>query len=166
MLLALQACDRSPSLDGGADVAPQPSAWVRDGDGRSAHVVLTNEAVDELSDSIEEAQKSAPQAQQQFATALPHERLRFLVLWMAPTADGSREFVWVRPVTWSPFRIEGELLSQPTAPLEAGSTAGDSISFPIEQLADWIIFESSRPGQPAQGAATLSEIEKRVGTPR
>jgi uncharacterized protein YegJ (DUF2314 family) len=161
--LALPACDQSPSSNRDAELPHQGSAWVRDS--VSAHVVLSQQAIEELSTSIEEAQRTAEAAREQFASALPHERLRFVVLWMAPTMEGSREFVWVRPLSWSPFRIEGELQSEPTMPLESSGTRGAVVSFPIEELADWVIFDPDRPGYAVKGAVTIQAIEQRLGAP-
>ena len=163
-VIALQACEPPAAPSPGiADAAP--SAWVHTPGESTARVVLNADALEELAPLIAQAQKTAPAAREQFNDSLPHEQLNFLVLWQTRTTDGSREFVWVRPVSWSPFRIEGDLLSEPTATLESGGLPGELVSFPVEELADWVILDANIPGRAAKGAATLSAIEQRVGTP-
>lgn len=160
----LGACERtSPGDDAPSNGTAVTNAWERDS--VSSHIVLTKDAANELSASIEAAQASANQARQQFLDAMPHDRLRFAVLWMSPTVDGAREFVWVRPLEWSPFRIEGVMLSEPTAALESGTVKGELASFAIEELADWVILDAKRPGHAVEGATTLRELEQRIGTP-
>jgi len=164
VLSTLQACDQSDhDISKQTSTAQQSSAWVRDE--VSSHAVLTSDAVNALAESIEEAQRTAHEAREQFNKALPHERVRYALQWMARTVDGSREFVWVRPVEWSPFRIEGVLLSQPTGELEVGAVPGELVSFPIEELADWVILDDNHPGTAVKGATTLNAIEQRIGTP-
>lgn len=165
VLMLLCACDRMPTSDAANrdPGAPADSLWVRDHD--SAHVTLSKQQMAEFSDSISAAQKSAQAAQQQFSAAIPAEQVRYAILWMAATADGAREFVWVRPVKWSPFRVEGVLLSEPVHELECGRLAGELVSFPVEDLADWVILDTTQAGKVDQGAATIRAIEQRIGAP-
>lgn len=162
----LCACDQQPNTTSNADAEPHDSAWVRDGDGLSTHVTLSNDEVAGFADAIAKTQASAKEAQAQFVKEIPADQTRYAILWMAATTEGSREFVWVRPVSWSLFRIEGVLLSEPTQPLECGRSTGEFVSFPVEDLADWAILDPKNPGQALQGAATLQAIEQQVGTPR
>lgn len=163
LLYACDAGDTDAAHDSGQRT--RTSLWVPDAGGLSSHVVMPADEVDELADLMKEAQRTAAAAQAEFVASLPHERLQYLVLWMATTADGSCELVWVRPVSWSPFRIEGELKSEPTNTLESGAAAGDMVSFPIEELADWLVRDPAQANRIVKGASTLKAIEQRVGSP-
>jgi uncharacterized protein YegJ (DUF2314 family) len=82
-----------------------------------------------------------------------------------PIDHGSVEHVWVQPITWSAFRIEGTLLSNPTAALEAGRRVGETVSFPIDEVSDWIHFASEDPGSAFEGGYTVRVLEERFGKP-
>ena len=79
------------------------------------------------------------------------------------------EHVWVKPiVTWSKFRIEGRLANQPVAELACDKTLGQPVSFPIEELSDWVhlIESSGEEEEPTrEGGFTVKLIEQRYGEP-
>jgi hypothetical protein len=85
-----------------------------------------------------------------------------------PTADSLIEHVWVQPINWSPFRIEGVLLSQPLRPLDCGRNAGELVSFPADQLADWLHYAAdpaTNPNAPFEGGFTVKALEQAYGKP-
>ncbi len=77
----------------------------------------------------------------------------------------------MRPLHWSAFRIEGVLASTPANQLTSGKTLGDLVSFPIEELSDWIRYSSDAPlaggefDRPYEGGFTVKLLEKRHGKP-
>jgi hypothetical protein len=85
-----------------------------------------------------------------------------------PTADSLTEHVWVQPINWSPFRVEGVLLSKPLRPLECGRSAGELVSFPIDELADWLHYAAdpaTNPDAPFEGGFTVKTLEQTYGRP-
>ena len=96
------------------------------------------------------------------------QRERWAVKWAARTIDGAVEHVWVRPATWSAFRIEGVLASRPMSELECAKAAGELVSFPIEELSDWRYDTGRRDGQGRpiiEGDFTAAVLEARFGQP-
>jgi hypothetical protein len=78
------------------------------------------------------------------------------------------EHVWVQPINWSPFRIEGVLLSEPVHALDSGRTTGEIVSFPIDELSDWIHFAAdpaTNPDAPFEGGYTVTVLEEEYGRP-
>ena len=73
------------------------------------------------------------------------------------------EHVWVRPLEWSPFRIEGVLLSAPRA--DIGALQGDLVSFPIEELSDWVHMIDVNGAAGRDGGFTLEVLERHFGAP-
>lgn len=134
-----------------------------------------------LKRATEEAQRTLPDARMRWVVASPSRRLLWAVKWAsprnvnapgelsanreAPADHGSVEHVWVQPVTWSAFRIEGTLLSNPTAPLEAGKTRGETVSFPIDEVSDWIHFAGEESDAAFEGGFTVRVLEERYGKP-
>lgn len=145
----------------------KPSAWhVENG---SAVIAVDEEHKDELLAAIREAQSTAEQARSRFNAASAEDRKRWWVKWAASKVDDEIEHVWVQPLVWSPFRIEGVLLSKPTGELACGKSDGDLVSFPVEELTDWIHFtgESAHPSlrEPHEGGFTLQALESTFGPP-
>jgi hypothetical protein len=141
---------------------------------------------------MEQARKTAEQARQRWLYTSSDDRPRWAVKWAAPLAGkptrsvrgtggatgddaegGNVEHVWVSPVHWSPFRIEGVLASTPVNDLACGKTLGDLVSFPIEELSDWIHFGTatasaagSDPNAPHEGGFTVQLLMEEYGTPK
>jgi hypothetical protein len=167
-------------------------AWQRLHD--SAVVAVDDPAIQrELKDATAEAHRTLPDARQRWSIAKPAERAVWAVKWAAPLAPrvaeaqdlsaGSSppakeedtvaaslpvEHVWVQPVNWSQFRIEGVLLATPAGALECGRSAGEIVSFPIDELSDWIHFASDPSAQSVptfEGGYTVSVLEKHFGKP-
>lgn len=165
----------APAID-----EPKPVLWKHLQD--STVVAIKDATVEQsLKTATEEAQRTLPDARMRWVVASPSQRLLWAVKWAAPRSEstasevsvnrealadhGSVEHVWVQPVTWSAFRIEGTLLSNPTAPLEAGKTRGEAVSFPIDEVSDWIHFAGEEPGAAFEGGFTVRVLEERYGKP-
>ena len=143
-------------------VTPAVSAWHASDE--SAQVAV---AADDphLAAAIGRARSTAGQARDRWRAADAHDRARWAVKWAAPTADGGVEHVWVRPVVWTRFRIEGRLANPPTEPLESGRLAGELVSFPAEQLSDWVHLVEGPGDGPREGGFTMDLLEQRYGPP-
>jgi len=164
LLTTASSCDQHSTPQTSDAIHRTDTPWIQDS--VSAYASLTDADVADLETVIAEAQATAASARERFNEADPVERLSYIVLWNAPTGEGSLELVWVRPVRWSQFRIEGVLLSEPRQPLHSGRAAGELVSFPVDDLADWAILDVKRPGHTIEGAATLHAIEQRIGARR
>jgi len=71
-------------------------------------------------------------------------------------------------LNWSPFRVEGILATTPITELECGKIAGDLVSFPIEELTDWMRDTGRKDanGEPVvEGGYTTKALAKRFGNP-
>jgi uncharacterized protein YegJ (DUF2314 family) len=164
---------RDPAADRQAarpDQHAKPSLW-RNEDGATVIGVEAEAEDRELLAAIAEARRTAPEARKRWEIAAAEDRARWSIKWAAPTIDQGIEHVWVRPVNWSPFRIEGVLLSSPIHELGCGKTKGEIVSFPIEELSDWVHLtgESSTPGTPprnTEGGFSEKVLEKRFGKPK
>jgi hypothetical protein len=148
-------------------------------------------AVDDraLNDAMAAAQRTAEEARQRWQYTAESKRSGWAVKWAAPLVirsslrpqppqneptinaragrfehvDAHAEHVWVNPVRWSPFRIEGVLASKPVGELECGRTLGELVSFPIEELSDWVHFytvpaANAAPSAPHEGGFTLDVL--------
>jgi len=198
VLIAPAGCDRQPpadSADGNRSdksgaAASQPMAWQRIHD---AEVVAVDDALAQqaLESATAEARRSLDDARQRWTVANAAERHLWAIKWAAPrapaaaqgggdaaaaanAADGASagepqvEHVWVQPINWSPFRIEGRLLSPPAAALESGRTQGEIVSFPVDEVSDWIHFSEDPAVNPAatfEGGYTVKVLEQRYGRP-
>ncbi len=145
----------------------KPSPWqIIDG---SAQIALANETEDaELADAIAKAQASADEARKHWQSATNDERYQWAIKWAAPTIDGEVEHIWIKPITnWSKFRIEGKLANQPLAELACDKTLGQAVSFPIEELSDWVQIISGTNDDEAlqKGGFTIKLLEQRFGEP-
>ena len=158
---ALVGCIDDPPPPRGDDVAtapPAPPALWSEVDG-SQQVVLTPDAEDEaLRAAIERARDTAEDARRRWLATPPDERGEWAVKWCAPTDDGGIEYVWVEPMTWSPFRIEGRLASPPRRALACGRALDEIVGFPVEELVDWM-----REGAEREGGFTVEVLEQRYG---
>jgi uncharacterized protein YegJ (DUF2314 family) len=115
----------------------------------SPQVALPADAEDEaLATATARAQATAEAARVRWRDATPEARRGWAIRWAAPTADGRIEYVWVEPINWSRHRIEGRLANPPQRELTCGKRLDDLVSFPIEQLADWV----APPAGPIAGA--------------
>ena len=118
----------------------------------------------ELQEAIDAARSTSEGARNRWAEAT--DRDSWLIKWEAPLVDGGIEYLWVRPEIWTPHRIEGVLANAPQHQLEFDAAAGDRVSFPAEQLADWIHFlpDGSGDGE-FEGGTTHRLILERHGPP-
>lgn len=145
-----------------------PSPWqISDG---AARIALASEIDDqELADAIAKAQSTANEARKRWQDANENQRSQWAIKWASPTADGKIEHIWIKPIlTWSKFRIEGKLANPPTVELACDKSLGQAVSFPIEELSDWVqmIEGAGEESQPTQtGGFTMKLLEQRYGEP-
>ncbi len=107
-----------------------------------------------LADAIDRARKTLHEARTRWTQADETDRLRWAVKWVAPLDNGEVEYVWVHPTHWSPFRVEGVLLNEPVHALLIGASSGDAVSFPDEEICDWIHLPRPGTNAPAEGGFT------------
>lgn len=175
-------CEPPPSDSAnGTTTAPsqtdsQPVLW-RQVQGATVVAVRDPAVERQLELATGEARRTLDDARQRWSVAKPHERALWAVKWAAPLAphagdqdqappvagDESVEHIWVRPLTWSAFRIEGTLLSAPTRALESGRTSGEIVGFPIDEVSDWIHFASPQADAAFEGGFTVRVLEERYG---
>jgi uncharacterized protein YegJ (DUF2314 family) len=166
-------CDRSDIGMGETTSAKtqKASAWHSVGEADSV-VAIDNEATQaELDAAIAMARQTMEDARLRFNADAPEDRSRWLINWAAQVvADDAAaelqavEHVWVMPLNWSPFRVEGVLMSQPVRDLACGKTRDELVSFPIEELADWrCTCPDVQPGD-AQGGFTIAALKSRYGS--
>jgi uncharacterized protein YegJ (DUF2314 family) len=172
--LVLTGCDgqdRSASSDSaGAQTDRPPSPWsFREG----AAIVSVSEDQDDpnLVAAIAKARATSAEARQNWLKADETQRQNWYIKWAAPTADQSVEHVWVQPINWSQFRVEGRLVNAPVRELIDGKAEGDVVSFPIEELSDWIHAANATSGAidfnaPYEGGYTVKLLQQKFGSPR
>lgn len=209
--LPFAGCDRqdkpvTPAAAPGTSAAP--SLWqVQDRATIVAVPVHADQPADielatALTAATQEARQTAETARQRWQAASETDRPNWSIKWAAPLARGESakqkaqspasdvrglepaeavEQVWVQPVTWSAFRIEGVLASKPVSELACGKAFGELVSFPIDELTDWLhilptpaagsdIAPGPNATQPAiaqarEGGYTIKALESRYGKP-
>ena len=156
----------------------QPALW-RQVQGATV-VAVSDPAVErQLERATGEARRTLDDARQRWSVATPEQRMLWGVKWAAPLAEAagdqnqaspppaagseSVEHIWIRPLTWSAFRIEGVLLSTPTRALDCGRTASEIVSFPIDEVSDWIHFASQQADTAFEGGFTVRVLQERYG---
>ena len=145
--------ERRPTRTGPPATAPS-SRWVEFGEAR-----VTTAGESELAAAMTEARATADDARLNWTVAEDRGTDRWAIKWAAPTAEGGVEHVWVTPLSWSPFRIEGLLANTPVAELECGRTTGEAVSFPIEAMSDWVHFLTDTDSGPREGGFTVDALE-------
>src|SRR5262245_39893069 len=177
-------CDRGDARNGQPDrLAPAhaASSWLKAD--HSAFVAVDDALIQQdLREASEQARATAAEAHARWAVASAEDRGRWAIKWAAPAASSASadrapavEHVWVVPLTWSAFRIEGVLSSGPINELAGGHRQGDLVSFPIEEMSDWIHFTdgevsssgpaSTDPHGAVEGGFTIKVLEARFGRP-
>ncbi len=186
--LILCACeppapDPLPSSSASTPEIRKPVLWQRVKD---ATVIAVDDAEVEsqVAAASAEAHRTRDDARQRWSMAKPEERALWAVKWAAPlapsgsdgatpagsqqpTANSRIEHIWVQPINWSPFRIEGVLLSEPVHALDCGRSVGEVVSFPIDELSDWLHFASdpaTNPDTPFEGGFTVKVLEEKYGS--
>jgi uncharacterized protein YegJ (DUF2314 family) len=167
-LLAVSACEEhgpAPSSSGSAAAAPvEPSLW-HQLDDRYLVAVPDDETDEALDAAIDEARRTAAEARETWQITPPDRRDWWAIKWAAPTTADTVEQVWVQPLHWSAFRIEGRLVSEPRAALVCGRAGGELVSFPVEELTDWIHLTTGDWNGPREGGFTVAVLEERYGRP-
>ncbi|MHC4210936.1 MAG: DUF2314 domain-containing protein [Planctomycetota bacterium] len=163
----LAACEQQeppPALEPPpVTTADAGSSWrTLDGSDGAAVAAEANDPI--LAEAIDRARATAEQARRRWQ-ADPAGGDTWSIKWAAPTAGGGVEHVWVRPLSWSRFRIEGRLASPPQARLLCGRKAGELVSFPAEELSDWLhLLDGTTDGR-REGGFTIDLLEQRHGRP-
>ncbi len=164
-MLAVPGCEQQETA---SQTLPPMTAETARSDWRwdesSARIAVASED-SELAAAIERARSSALDARRRWVAAAAQDRVNWAVKWAAPTTAGSVEHVWVEPLAWSRFRIEGRLLSPPQSPLECGRTRGELVSFAAEELSDWVYLAEGRIDGRLDGGFTIKLLEDRHGRP-
>jgi hypothetical protein len=172
--------------------ARKPMLWQRIHD---ATVVAVDENDADLQRRLaaatQQARNTLEDARRRWSIAKPAEQALWAVKWAAPLAPPTSSFpnppaiprgnvpahaqsgepasavehVWVRPINWSPFRIEGILLSQPLGTLDCGRGASEIVSLPSEEVSDWVHFASTADDAAFEGGFTLIVLEDGFGRP-
>jgi uncharacterized protein YegJ (DUF2314 family) len=166
-VLAAAACEKQeppPPLEPPAATAVDASSAWRTLDGSAGTAVAVEADDPKLAEAIERARASAEQARRRWG-ADPAGGGTWAVKWAAPTVGGGVEHVWVRPVSWSRFRIEGRLASPPQAELLCGRKAGELVSFPADELSDWLHLADGTADGRREGGFTIDLLEQRHGRP-
>ncbi|MHC4415898.1 MAG: DUF2314 domain-containing protein [Planctomycetota bacterium] len=134
----------------------------------SAQIALSSESDDpELAAAIARARATVEDARRRWlATPAGGDRGGWAVKWAAPAVDGPVEHVWVRPESWTGFRIEGRLASPPHHELLCGRVQGERVGFPVEELTDWVhLIDGAIDGR-REGGFTIDLLEERLGPPK
>ncbi len=145
--------------------ASTPSPWqIANG---SAQVAVAQEADDpELAQAITEARNTVDQARERWLNSTVESRSQWTVKWAAPNVAGGVEHVWIKPILyWSTFRIEGLLASPPQTELASGKGFGEPVSFPVQELSDWVYLIDGRIDGEHEGGFTVKLLEQRYGQP-
>ena len=116
-----------------------------------------------MATAIAKARQTAAEAQMFWEATDDNDKRQWLIKWAAP-ANGSVEYLWVLPVTWSPFRVEGILATMPVQS-SIDFEVGDMVSFPIEELVDWVHRLEGTMDGPRRGGFTVDVIEEFLGAP-
>jgi uncharacterized protein YegJ (DUF2314 family) len=166
-VLAAASCERGePTGSPQPPASPVPGAggaWrMLDGPGEAAVAAAADDP--QMEAAIERARATVEKARLQWQ-ADPGGRDAWAVKWAAPTVGGGVEHVWVRPLSWTRFRIEGRLASQPQTPLICGRVAGELVGFPAEQLSDWLHLLGGTVDGPREGGFTIDVLEQQHGAP-
>jgi uncharacterized protein YegJ (DUF2314 family) len=138
------------------------SAW-KSIDDSSQVAVPIDESSEAMQRAIARARETAESAMRRWREATDDDRPYWAIKWAAPTADGEVEYLWVTPLHWSPFRVEGRLANPPQRELRDGARLGDMVSFPAEQLVDWVHFNEQRLDGPREGGFSIDVLEERFG---
>jgi len=164
VLVVLAACEQHDGVPARPAAAPGPdgSAW-RMVDGSATTAAGAADA--ELATAIARARSTADDARRRWSAEPAADRAGWAVKWAAPTTEGQVEHVWIRPTAWSRHRIEGWLASPPQSPLACGRVVGELVSFPAEELSDWVQFTDGPVEGPRQGGFTIELFEQRHGSP-
>ena len=118
----------------------------------------------ELSEAFEAAVAAArstiAEARGRWKAASDLERPRWAVKWPAPTVDGMTEYVWVEPMHWSRFRVEGRLASPPQRELLCGRELDELVSFAAEEIVDWVRVADELDLEPREGGFTIDALDR------
>jgi uncharacterized protein YegJ (DUF2314 family) len=165
-------CDRpsAPSDSSNSVSITRAASTYRSINGSEPIAVANAAAQAKLDAASVEARKTMIEACKRWRRAGEADRTRWMVKWAAPIEeDGATtqpdapiaavEHVWVLPVQWSEFRIEGVLVSQPVRELSCGKRAGDFVGFPAEELSDWLCQPGTGSSAKREGGFTIKALE-------
>lgn len=174
LIVAAAGCEDASQRDGlqPPGVASASSSITTDETaGIRVHLVERDDA--EMLAAIAKARETADEARTRWLASPESARMRWAIKWAAPNeldetddeSEQSVEYVWVLPLHWSPFRVEGILASEPVEPLACRAREGDLVSFAIEELADWVYFAADGTLEGGFTAAVIAAREGRSAFP-
>lgn len=145
-----------------ATEAAPPSPWRIVDD--SAQIAIDDDDVAaQLEAATAQALATLGNARSRWEAAEADTRDQWWIKWAAPSIDERPEYLWVRPVSWSKFRVEGVLASPPQLELPSGRGLGDLVSFPVEEIADWMYLPDGSLDSGREGGFTVDVLESRYG---
>ncbi len=147
--------------DGGAET---PSLWHQTTSGALVAMDADEQAA-LIGDAVQEARATAETARLRWVEDGDAATGRWAIKWAAPTKAGTTEYLWVEPIRWSPFRVEGRLASAPHDPLTSGRQVNEPVNFPVEQLIDWVRFAEPDFSGAREGGFTIDALAARFGDP-
>jgi uncharacterized protein YegJ (DUF2314 family) len=169
------ACDRTSSAPESSKAPVARPASVYQSIAGSEPIAVAG-ADDEgfLQAAAAEARKTMDEARARWTAANDTARRRWFVKWAAPISQAQAEthltssddpsgveHVWVMPVNWSPFRLEGVLISAPVHDLQCGKHQNDLVNFPVEECSDWL-YRHDEPGSTFDGGYTIKALQARA----
>lgn len=167
-LLAVTACEQNvpaPGVGNGgvATTTPEtpPSVWRTAGDS-DVRVLESEHDEADLAAAIARARKTLDEARirwQARQRGNGEAKSFWAVKWRAPTVDGGAEYVWVEPMTWSAFRVEGRLASPPQRALACGKSRDDLVGFSADELVDWVRYDDADFGGAYEGGFTIAALD-------
>ncbi len=133
------------------DVQPSPRA--------AENGVFDASATDALATAMdaamEQGRATLPDAQARWADQSPVMQERWSVKWAWPAVGGGTEYVWVTPVRWTAFRIEGTLTNAPVDEHDPPHEQGDLVSFPVSEAVDWVHWPTGDVSGSFEGGFTI-----------
>ncbi|HRP63140.1 MAG TPA: DUF2314 domain-containing protein [Phycisphaerales bacterium] len=168
LAVACAGCEDAALRDGLQPPAASASPTVASNDLGEVRAHLIERDDPAMLAAMAQARETADEARTRWQASPESARMRWAVKWAAPNesseaddeAEPSVEYVWVLPLHWSPFRVEGILASDPIMPLACKAREGDLVSFSIEELADWVYINDEGA---IEGGFTAAVIAARHG---
>jgi len=167
ILAAVITAHLSGCIDEVEPTAPAPSQSVsvetpwHTHNGQSAIAVASDTDQVLLEQAAAQARATVDEARTQWLATPEVQRGNWAIKWAIELENGSIEHVWVQPLHWSAFRIEGLLLSDVLTESDDAYTRGQLVSFPVEQLTDWVYQSNGE----RRGGYSMRVLEDQYGQP-
>lgn len=148
----LTGCDRPAARDADANRNDAPSTPTP---AAVPNLAVISDDDPELAAAMQAARDTLDGARHRWLAATREEREAQYFIKFFIEAGDRREYLWLSPRHWSPFRIEGILLNEPR--LAPDLKPGELVDVPIERIADWLIRLPER----TDGGYTLAVLKSR-----